>query len=103
VSRRRYLQQILSDDPRALADCLNAVRQGDELMLADQGVQWLARADDLSARLTGLGFPVVLNALETDVALRGIQTSTPVKNVKLLNDGQWVEKVCQFDQVLSWK
>lgn len=103
MSRIRYLHQVLSDDPRVLADCLHSTRRGDELLLADEGVQWLVRADELSGRLAELDFPVVLNALETDVAARGLGYTTAFGGLKLLDDIQWVKKVCHFDQVLSWK
>lgn len=103
MSRGRSLHQVLSDDPRALADCLHAVQPGDELLLADQGVQWLVRGDELSGSLGTLGFPVALNALAIDVALRGLGHKTGLHSLNLLEDTQWVKKACQFDQVLSWK
>lgn len=103
MNGRRNFHQVLSDAPRALADCLSVIQQEDELLLVDGGVQWLTRMDEMSRGLDELNFGVVLNALEADVASRGLGYTTGLNSVNLLNDRQWIEKVCQFDQVLSWK
>lgn len=94
---------VLSNNPQALADCLATIREGDGLLLADAGVQWLALPDQLASGLGKLNFALLINALEADVAARGLRYATGLSNLELLSDNRWVEKVCQFDQVLSWK
>lgn len=103
MSAGGFLHLVLSDDPQALADCLATIREGDGLLLADAGVQWLALPNQLSSGLDELNFALVINALETDVAARGLRYATGLSKLELLSDSRWVEKVCQFGQVLSWK
>ena len=97
------LHQLMSADPRALADCRAFLQPGDEVLLVDAGVHLLTDSDALFARLQNKDFTPRVSALRSDILSRGLEAATRHGRISLLSDAQWVERVFSSSQVLSWK
>ncbi len=97
------LHQLMSADPRAVADCRAFLQPGDEVLLVDAGVHLLTDSDALFARLQNNGFTPRISALRSDILSRGLEAATRHGRIGLLSDAQWVERVRSNGQVLSWK
>ncbi len=97
------LHQLMSADPRAVADCGTFLLPGDEVLLIDAGVHLLTDPDALLARLKNQDYAPNISALSSDVLARGLEAPSRHPGISLLSDRQWVERVCSCCQVLSWK
>ncbi len=97
------LHQLMSADPRAVADCSTFLQPGDELLLIDAGVHLLTDPDALLARFKNHNYAPNISALCSDVLSRGLEAQSKHRGISLLSDRQWVERVCSCRQVLSWK
>ena len=97
------LHQLMCADPRAVEDCRTFLQPGDEVLLIDAGVHLLTDPDALFARLKNQEYVPNISALSSDVLSRGLEAPIKRSGISLLNDGQWVERVCSCYQVLSWK
>jgi sulfur relay protein TusB/DsrH len=96
------LQQLMSADPRTVAECLAFARPGDTILLVDRGVDLLSRWEHAStATLRSAGLEIL--ALEADVAAAGLLSLAGRLGMSILPDAQWVEQVCRSARVLSWK
>ena len=97
------LHQLMCADQRALEDCRAFLQPGDEVLLIDAGVHLLTDPDALFARLKNEDYAPNISALGADVLSRGLEAPSKHSGIRLLSDGQWVERVCHCAQVLSWK
>jgi sulfur transfer complex TusBCD TusB component (DsrH family) len=96
------LHQLMSADPRTVAECLAFARPGDTILLVDRGVDLLShweRPDTAPLRSPGLE----ILALEADASAAGLLTLAGRLGMSLLPDAQWVDQVCRSARVLSWK
>lgn len=96
------LHQLMSTDPRAVAECLALAQPGDTILLVDRGVDLLTSWEHASTEpLRSAGLEIL--ALEADLAAAGLLTLAGGLGMSLLPDSQWVEQVCRSTRVLSWK
>lgn len=96
------LHQLMSADPRTVAECLALARPGDAILLVDRGVDLLTHWEHPdTAPLRSAGLEILV--LEADVAAAGLLTLTGRLGMSLLPDSQWVDQVCRSARVLSWK
>lgn len=96
------LHQLMSADPRTVAECLALARPGDAILLVDRGVDLLTSWEHASTEpLRSAGLEIL--ALEADAAAAGLSTLAGRLEMSLLTDSQWVEQVCRSARVLSWK
>ena len=97
------LQQLMCAYHRALEYIRAFLQPGDEVLLIDAGVHLLTDPDALFARLKNEDYAPIISALGADVLSRGLEAPSKQRGIRLLSDGQWVERVCHCAQVLSWK
>ena len=95
------LHQLLSADPRAVAECLAIVQPGDRLFLADGGVlllgsSWSELGEEIRPDCRFV-------ASRPDVLARGFEAQAGAQAIDLADDADWVSLVVSSDRVLSWK
>jgi sulfur relay protein TusB/DsrH len=94
------LHQLMSDDHRAMKDCLAMVRPGDEILFLDSGVNLLS--GHFGTLMGNSDDAIRLFASASDVRKLDLESRVNEMGVSQLDDDAWVEKVCHHDQVLSW-
>ncbi|WP_346836474.1 sulfurtransferase complex subunit TusB [Microbulbifer sp. SAOS-129_SWC] len=76
----------------ALGDCIAAFRDGDALLLIEDGVY----------ALSGLAGEIAANpvyCLANDALARGLEVP---KNVRAIDDARWVELCTEHQPIVSW-
>ncbi|WP_237065129.1 sulfurtransferase complex subunit TusB [Microbulbifer guangxiensis] len=77
----------------ALRDCLDAMADGDALLLIEDGV-YAAGAP------TGIApIPAGTYCLQADAVARGI---TPAKSITLIDDERWIALCVEHTPIVSW-
>lgn len=87
---------IVNQSPHAgnaLNDCLQAFRQGDVLLLIEDGV-YAARGATRSRLPQNVAF-----CLNADAEARGIEIDP---SISAIDDAQWVELCTQHNPIVSW-
>ena len=90
----------MSNDHRAMKDCLAMARPGDEILFLDSGVRLLS--GNHGTLLDNCDDAIRLFASAGDVRKLNLESRVNKVGVSQLDDDAWVVKVCDHDQVLSW-
>lgn len=93
----------MSADPRAITDCAVFLCSGDEILLLDAGTHLLGNSllDSVQREKPVTG--VRVSALASDVRSRGLEQRAIDSGIELINQAQWVERVCASQRILSFK
>jgi tRNA 2-thiouridine synthesizing protein B len=90
---------IVSKSPfssQALHDCLQSLTEGDALLLLEDGVYALkhqALHDLQEAKVY---------CLIADSEARGMQASSTLPSVEMINDARWVQLCTEHNPIVSW-
>ncbi|WP_370280790.1 sulfurtransferase complex subunit TusB [Pontibacterium sp.] len=84
---------------QCLERCLNALADGDALLLIEDGV--LATLPAHASRFDAIAANVTLFALQADLDARGLNDLKGTR-FTVVDDGGFVELACEQDKVVSW-
>ena len=82
--------------------CLKHVKEGDSVLLIEDGVYGALSGTIMSDMVGELGAKISLLALDGDVASRGIDSAKLIKGVTLVDYAGFVDLAAKTDRTQNW-
>ncbi len=86
---------------QALLSCLNHTKEGDAILMIEDGVYGATAGTGLAEALRGRS-DVKLYVLEPDLKARGIDTSRLLEGVEAVDYAGFVELAASTDRAMAW-
>ena len=87
---------------QSLISCLGHCKEGDAVLMIEDGVYGGLEGSGLSETVKGLAANVSLYVLDGDVTARGIAPEKLLSEVKAVDYAGFVDLVAQHDRTQSW-
>lgn len=87
---------------QALISCLNHCKEGDAVLMIEDGVFGGLAGSQMAPIIEELGKKVTLYVLLPDVAARGIDASRLIERIESVDYSGFVELVAKHDRTNAW-
>ena len=86
----------------AFESCLNHARAGDAVLLIEDGVYAAVKGTTVAKRVEALNGDLSLYALRPDLAARGIEDSSLIEGISVVDYGGFVDLVAEHNVAQAW-
>jgi tRNA 2-thiouridine synthesizing protein B len=87
---------------QTLQSCLNHAKDGDAILLIEDGVYGAAKGTGLAAAVADRAGKVAIHVLAGDIAARGIEQSRLIEGVTSVDYAGFVGLAAQHDRAQAW-